>query len=47
LMDHRHHNFKAIQATGVADPDGDKAFDADEFPSASPTSIPEIQVVRL
>ncbi|MEI2813846.1 MAG: tRNA 2-thiocytidine(32) synthetase TtcA [Burkholderiaceae bacterium] len=47
LMDHRHHNFKAIQATGVADPEGDKAFDADEFPSASPTSIPEIQVVRL
>ena len=31
LMDPRLHDFKNIQATGQADPEGDKAFDAESF----------------
>jgi len=31
LMDPRLHDFKSIQATGQADPEGDKAFDAESF----------------
>ena len=31
LMDPRLHDFKSIQATGQADPDGDKAFDPESF----------------
>jgi len=31
LMDCQRHDFKSIKATGVADAEGDKAFDADEF----------------
>jgi tRNA 2-thiocytidine biosynthesis protein TtcA len=30
-MDNKRHDFKGIKATGVADADGDKAFDAEEF----------------
>jgi tRNA 2-thiocytidine biosynthesis protein TtcA len=32
LMDHDLYDFKNLEATGVADPDGDTAFDAPEFP---------------
>jgi tRNA 2-thiocytidine biosynthesis protein TtcA len=38
LMDHDLYDFKNIQATGVADPEGDTAFDAPEFPK-EPTSV--------
>ena len=31
LMDRQRHDFKGIKATGVADAEGDKAFDAEEF----------------
>jgi len=44
LMDTKHHNFKDIQTTGVPDEDGDKVFDAEEFPVAS---LPGLQVVTL
>jgi tRNA 2-thiocytidine biosynthesis protein TtcA len=46
-MDAKLHDFKNIQATGVPDEDGDKAFDQeDEFPTANP-SLPAVQVVTL
>ncbi len=32
LMDGTRHDFKGLQLTGVADADGDKAFDPEEFP---------------
>lgn len=34
LMDARLHDFKSLQVTGVADVDGDKAFDEESLPSA-------------
>jgi tRNA 2-thiocytidine biosynthesis protein TtcA len=34
LTDHDLYDFKAIQATGVADPDGDLAFDPEPLPEA-------------
>ncbi len=37
LMDHRHYDFKNVRATGVADDNGDKAFDEEEFPVTLPT----------
>ncbi len=46
MMDPRLHDFQNARATGVADPDGDLAFDHEEFPSASP-SLPGVQVVQL
>jgi tRNA 2-thiocytidine biosynthesis protein TtcA len=33
FMDSRQFDFKALQATGIADPSGDKAFDPEEFPT--------------
>jgi tRNA 2-thiocytidine biosynthesis protein TtcA len=39
MMDRRLHDFAAVKATGVADPDGDHAFDADEMPAAAPISL--------
>jgi tRNA 2-thiocytidine biosynthesis protein TtcA len=39
MMDRRLHDFAAVKATGVTDPDGDHAFDADELPSAAPISL--------
>ncbi len=38
LMDSQRHDFKNIKATGVADANGDKAFDADEFSDAAPAA---------
>ena len=37
LMDSKRHDFKSIRATGIANPEGDKAFDAEEF--MMPTSL--------
>ena len=45
LMDGKRHDFNGIKTTGVANVDGDKAFDADEL-SASP-SQPGRQVIAL
>jgi tRNA 2-thiocytidine biosynthesis protein TtcA len=44
LMDATRYDFKGIQLTGVADADGDKAFDAEEFP---PPGLPGVQLVSL
>ena len=44
LMDHSKFDFKGLQVTGVADEDGDKAFDAEEFPTPS---LPGLSVVTL
>jgi tRNA 2-thiocytidine biosynthesis protein TtcA len=47
LMDHTKHDFKAIRPTGIEDADGDKAFDAEEFPQPSLSGLPGLQVVTL
>jgi tRNA 2-thiocytidine biosynthesis protein TtcA len=44
LMDHKLHDFKHLQITGIADQDGDKAFDEEEFSEAS---LPGIQVISM
>ena len=44
LMDGRLHDFKGLQATGLADPQGDRAFDADDLPLVG---APALQVVRF
>ena len=47
LMDGKRHDFKGIQTTGVLEPDGDRAFDADLFGEArkSPRSVIQFQSV--
>jgi len=50
LMDDRLYDFKHLQATGVPDEDGDKAFDDANWPASGPTfaslpSFPNIAVV--
>ena len=47
LADPAHYDFKGLKATGVPDPDGDKAFDTDEPPTAGAPGLPGMQVVRL
>ena len=44
LMDGTRYDFKGLKTTGVPDPDGDKAFDAETY--AAPAA-PMLQVVRL
>ena len=44
LMDATRYDFKGIQLTGVADEDGDKAFDAEEYPLPG---LPGVQLVSL
>ena len=44
LMDARLHDFKNLQITGIEDEDGDKAFDEEEFSSAS---LPGVQVIAV
>jgi len=44
LMDHRQFDFQNIQITGEAQPDGDTAFDAPEFPTAT---LPGIQTISV
>ena len=39
LMDRRLHDFAGLRATGVPDPDGDTAFDAEEFVAPRATVI--------
>ena len=45
LMDRKLHPFTTLQATGVADPAGDKAFDADDEGCASPAAALPIRFV--
>ncbi len=47
LMDSKRHDFKNIKTTGVADANGDKAFDADEFSELRPASLPGLSVIGL
>ena len=49
MMDRKLHPFESIKATGIPDPQGDKAFDEDEESCATPTANAgkEIQAVRL
>ncbi len=44
LLDGKRFDFKNLQATGVADDEGDKAFDPESFPAAVP---PGLQVLSL
>ena len=44
LMDTKRHDFKNIKTTGLADAEGDKAFDAEDF---SPASLPGLQLASL
>ena len=41
------HDFKNIKTTGVADDDGDKAFDSEDFKDPAFTLRPSLQVVEL
>ncbi len=45
LMDPALYDFKGIAATGLANDDGDKAFDVEDFPT--PMGLPGLQVVKL
>ncbi len=47
LMDASHYDFRGLKVTGVPDADGDRAFDAEEFPSPATGALPPLQVVRL
>jgi len=50
LMDHTKHDFKNIRPTGIADENGDKAFDAEDLPPPtlpSLSGLPGVQVVNL
>ncbi len=44
LLDGTLHDFTGLKATGVADSNGDRAFDAPEF---APAALPGLQVVRV
>ena len=44
LMDHTRFDFKRLVTTGVADAEGDTAFDHETF---GPPSLPQVQVVTL
>jgi len=41
MMDRRLHDFAAIKATGRPDPEGDRAFDADDFSPPQVVLLPE------
>ena len=47
LMDHTKHDFKNIRPTGIADENGDKAFDAEDLPAPGLAGLPGMQVVSL
>jgi len=47
LMDAKLHNFKNLKTTGIPDEDGDKAFDAEEFPQAQRPVLPGVQVIQI
>jgi tRNA 2-thiocytidine biosynthesis protein TtcA len=41
LMDAKLHDFKGLQATGIASPDGDKGFDHESFDNSSDCASPD------
>ncbi|MBS7779160.1 tRNA 2-thiocytidine(32) synthetase TtcA [Acidovorax sp. CCYZU-2555] len=45
MLDPKLHDFKNAKATGIATPDGDMAFDHEEFPVAA--TLPGVQVIQL
>ena len=45
LADGTLHDFRNLTATGAADPAGDKAFDAEEFPADA--ALPPLQVIKI
>ena len=45
LMDTKRHDFKNIHTTGVPQPDGDKAFDAEELPALPLHGLPALGAV--
>jgi tRNA 2-thiocytidine biosynthesis protein TtcA len=45
LADGTLYDFKGLTASGVASPDGDTAFDPEEFPA--PGALPALQVIKL
>lgn len=45
MMDPELHDFKNAKATGIADPNGDMAFDHEELPTTP--GLPGVQVVQL
>jgi tRNA 2-thiocytidine biosynthesis protein TtcA len=49
LADTTHYDFRGLQVTGIASPDGDKAFDQDAFDTPAPTAsgLPSLQIVQL
>ena len=46
LMDTKRHDFKNIHTTGVPQPDGDKAFDAEELPALPLHGLPALGAVQ-
>ena len=47
LMDGKLFDFKGVTSTGIEDDNGDKAFDAEELPTAPTLGVPGLQVVTL
>ena len=47
LMDGKRHDFKGIKTTGVANADGDKAFDADELNGSLMTELMGQSVINI
>jgi tRNA 2-thiocytidine biosynthesis protein TtcA len=51
LMDGKRHDFKGIRTTGVAEPDGDRAFDdeafREPFATGSRAGMPGLSVVEF
>lgn len=45
LADPTLYDFRGLQANGVPDPDGDRAFDHEEFPA--PPALPSLQVLKV
>ncbi|MCT9810418.1 tRNA 2-thiocytidine(32) synthetase TtcA [Acidovorax sp. Be4] len=45
MLDPKLHDFKNAKASGIANPEGDMAFDHEEFPTAA--SLPGVQVIQL
>jgi tRNA 2-thiocytidine biosynthesis protein TtcA len=46
-MDSKRHDFKGIKTTGIADANGDKAFDADDFDRPSRTELLGQSVIKV
>jgi len=47
LMDAKRHDFKNIRVTGLANEEGDKAFDAEDFPPPLLNGLSALQVVAV